>query len=346
MEVESVLAVIGRLPDIVREEAAKCGIDPDQVFERDRTAPVAWVRARVCVRLRELGLSLSQIGRLLGLDHTSVLHNVQRDIGDPPPPKVKKRALISSIINDAVVRQQEKCVQRNAAIVAAYQTGRSLEDVGREFGVTRERVSQILIKMGCEERHGGSMMPRKIAIRKRREAAEERMARKLAARAERNAMICALYQEGKTYNEICAAMGFGGGFIPSVANVVRDAGIINRLPSVIGKVKRRVTAEERQEIARRYSAGDNLFDIARDFDIAVGTVINIAGALGARRPRPPRPQQQTATAQEFAGRLNDLLSRGKSFGDCAAELGCSRSRIAGLVYRAKRRAAANGESHG
>ena len=52
---------------------------------------------------------------------------------------------------------------RNQQIVERYLEGFSLTEVGEEFGITRERVRQILLTKGITQRHGGT---------KRREAHE------------------------------------------------------------------------------------------------------------------------------------------------------------------------------
>ncbi len=44
-----------------------------------------------------------------------------------------------------------KLSERNAAIVARYLEGKTLEQVGQEYGITRERVRQILIQQGVSE---------------------------------------------------------------------------------------------------------------------------------------------------------------------------------------------------
>lgn len=45
--------------------------------------------------------------------------------------------------------------ERDAAIVRLYESGKTLEELGASFDITRERVRQILVRAGCEERHRG-----------------------------------------------------------------------------------------------------------------------------------------------------------------------------------------------
>jgi chromosomal replication initiator protein len=64
---------------IVRDTALAFGIEPASVLSRDRSKPVSEARALVCfVARRCTRMSSSEIGRALGIDHTSVLYAVKR----------------------------------------------------------------------------------------------------------------------------------------------------------------------------------------------------------------------------------------------------------------------------
>lgn len=45
--------------------------------------------------------------------------------------------------------------ERDVEIVRRYQAGETLEGLGLAFGISRERVRQILVREGCAERHRG-----------------------------------------------------------------------------------------------------------------------------------------------------------------------------------------------
>jgi hypothetical protein len=70
---------------IIAKHADPIGVSLEEVFGRNHHARISWVRARVCKELREMGYSLPGIGRALGIDHTSVMHNVRRELPDEAP---------------------------------------------------------------------------------------------------------------------------------------------------------------------------------------------------------------------------------------------------------------------
>jgi len=54
------------------------GLEPGVIMTSDRTAEVSLARACVaCVLFDELELSKMKIGKILGVDHTSVMHSVK-----------------------------------------------------------------------------------------------------------------------------------------------------------------------------------------------------------------------------------------------------------------------------
>ncbi len=52
-------------------------------------------------------------------------------------------------------RKLRQFTERDAAIVRLYENGKTLEELGASFGITRERVRQILVRDGCNVRHRG-----------------------------------------------------------------------------------------------------------------------------------------------------------------------------------------------
>jgi hypothetical protein len=173
-------------------------------------------------------------------------------------------------------------MERNEKICAEYLSGDSLEMVGQRYGMTRERVRQILVKNGHEERHGGFNTERRIAARakafpKALEREERRERRKAQV-----ALARELYNAGETYKAIAERLSHP---ITWVENAIWTTGGPSRNRNV-GKPQHRLTAEHKAEIARRYAAGEAPDLIAADFDIARQVVGQIANSLGAyRRPR-------------------------------------------------------------
>lgn len=64
--------------DIAIEVSAETGIPVADIYGRSRRAPIVRARRMVWQRARSQGLSLPQIGRTTGHDHTTVLHGLRR----------------------------------------------------------------------------------------------------------------------------------------------------------------------------------------------------------------------------------------------------------------------------
>lgn len=64
---------------IVREEAAKAGVDPELVVSRSRYWPAVWVRQDAIWRIyNEMEVSYPRLGLFFGMHHTTVLHSINR----------------------------------------------------------------------------------------------------------------------------------------------------------------------------------------------------------------------------------------------------------------------------
>lgn len=64
----------GEFWSLIVATAAKYHVKPEEVCGRVRTRGVAAARAEVMAAMRATGMTLSEIGRLFGRDHTSVMH--------------------------------------------------------------------------------------------------------------------------------------------------------------------------------------------------------------------------------------------------------------------------------
>lgn len=63
----------------IREACAEGGITYERLMSRDRLPEVVRVRQRLFYEFRQTGMSLPEIGRLFGRDHTTVLHGVNME---------------------------------------------------------------------------------------------------------------------------------------------------------------------------------------------------------------------------------------------------------------------------
>lgn len=67
-------------------------------------------------------------------------------------------------------RDSEKAQKRAEDMARSYRAGQTLEQIGQEYGVTRERVRQILKQHGMAAEDGGSHVKAQVRIREREEA--------------------------------------------------------------------------------------------------------------------------------------------------------------------------------
>lgn len=64
---------------IIDAVAAQTGIPARQIMSRDRDAPTARARQIVMYEARKAGLSYPQIAKVMGRDHTSIIHGVRTE---------------------------------------------------------------------------------------------------------------------------------------------------------------------------------------------------------------------------------------------------------------------------
>ena len=98
---------------------------------------------------------------------------------------------------------------RNTAICAMYESGRTLEEVGAFYGMTRERVRQIIRRAGVPKGPSHVTLAR-VPIRQAAEAKRQSQAEKRFAVAQRRADIIAAYQRGDKLRTIAAEFGVCG----------------------------------------------------------------------------------------------------------------------------------------
>lgn len=98
---------------------------------------------------------------------------------------------------------------RDKHLIAMYQAGHSLGEVGKQYGITCERVRQILVREGIFARHRQGITTREMKDRaaiKWKAAADEKALRK-ATKLWRLTVIALAYGDGYSYQEMVALTG-------------------------------------------------------------------------------------------------------------------------------------------
>lgn len=112
---------------------------------------------------------------------------------------------------------------RNIAIAAQYQGGANCQEVADNFGLSKERVRQILIRMGIDRRRGGfaavSPEQRERALAKALERTKFLARHRLLERdANRNDAVVAAVRAGATYGEAALAFGLTRGAVAGICD--------------------------------------------------------------------------------------------------------------------------------
>jgi lambda repressor-like predicted transcriptional regulator len=156
---------------------------------------------------------------------------------------------------------------RNQEIIAAYCGGETGSEVGARYGITRQRVSQILLRYGVETRHSGS----EEGLAKARERIQALAADGLMDRhPDRNSKIVAAHKAGAGLRKIARDMGLSPGVV---------AGVLHRKGLTTEKLGRGngVPAEIREAAARE--AWASTYQAAADkYGVAASTVFKWANA--------------------------------------------------------------------
>lgn len=171
-EKTSIIIDVGGEDDIIEFFSKSLGASKDEIESSSRRQDIVKVRDLIIYLLREYGeMSYPAIGRLLGSrDHTTVIHsykkiaeNVRKNkslekdlvylISKAKELKERKsnieKVLIPEIFDEIRKRKDKKEIElreiseRNYKILDLYREGLTLENIGRVFNITRERVRQV-----------------------------------------------------------------------------------------------------------------------------------------------------------------------------------------------------------
>jgi len=203
--------------------------------------------------------------------------------------------------------------ERQTKMIAMYQKGHTLQEVGDEFGVTRERVRQIMSKFGVESRSPGRG-PKVI-----------------------DDLTCAsivkMYQEGASQSALIRLFSE----VPAyrVRRILIDNGVTLRQGDDIWYTNpRRIPDEIREEAIKMYQAGASTVAVAQEFGVAQAWVHRFLKTKNLLREskfatRSPR----TIFSYEEKLRMVELYESGLSTIKVAKQLGIKAGTVASIVRR-------------
>ena len=127
------------------------------------------------IALRDRGWTLDRIGRKYGISRQRAFEILRRagidvEIRLPGRPRTKTENPI-----DWDKRRVEKSKARNAKyayIEAEFTQGKTLQEIGTALGITRERVRQIIKKLGLEREDGGAHIKSLLDARYKKQKTE------------------------------------------------------------------------------------------------------------------------------------------------------------------------------
>lgn len=162
------------------------------------------------------------------------------------PATVRRHLVESGIqIRRPGPRGKQLISRRNAEIVQAYTSGKTLLEVAGEHGITRERVRQILVRAGVRERHRG---------------VEERDAR--------HAAMATAYINGATIEDLARAFGLSLGTVTAIVRGHPLSSDFYKKNSTRGARTRSLAPA----MAEAYRLGATIHEIAERFDFSPMTV--------------------------------------------------------------------------
>lgn len=202
----------------------------------------------------------------------------------------------------------------------------SLEQVGQRYGITRERVRQLLVEIGFHERNfnrwenkirvedyvvvchicGGQYLPSKELYRRlgakvnefrkksgylssrehARAMGHPDQSRYTAADWERDKAIAADYRDGAQNAEILRKYGLKRN-VPMIYNAIRRVGVPRKNMN-LGR-RAYITEQDKDQIVKLHQEGWYPSDLGRRFDVTGGRIVQILRARNAFIPRAGRP---------------------------------------------------------
>ncbi len=236
---------------------------------------------------------------------------------------------------------QEELDARNKDIIETYLSGQPLGVLGDRYSLSRERVRQILVKNGVTKRHGGINSKRRVAAREHREVRAKVQEVRRAKQRALDMEVRALYDAKIPFKEMSEIMEqrygrpIGHG---SLLQRLRRTGGLNRNRSG-GRPKRKLSPEEVQGVLAAYAANENVDDIAERYDIAAGTVRQMANLhkvhrSAERRGRKPSNTGQSILSDEQKVEIGKRFARYEPADEIARDYGIAVSYVGTVAKKA------------
>jgi DNA-binding CsgD family transcriptional regulator len=170
---------------------------------------------------------------------------------------------------------------RDLQIAAAYRSGKTMAATGAMFGITRERVRQILAKVSEPSRRT-TRFPSAVGDK-----------------------VARLYKRGETIDAAAKAVGVSAF---TARNMLVERGI-ERLPGVSAAYRRASTRKRQESMVRLYRQGKTFKELAQTFGTSTTSVQRVLDRLGVERRR-RRGRPRTISSNDDLSRVDQQITEG------------------------------------
>lgn len=201
-------------------------------------------------------------------------------------------------------------------VVRLYESGLSMEAVGREFDVSATKIFTVLASEGVERRSQGSYTGNRGATKK--------------IHPHQHAEIVRLYESGMSLTAI--GERFRVSMMP-ISRVLREEGVVVRKPGEIrGKPPSVLEPSQYEEIIHLYGLGLSMREVGEKFGVTPMPIRNVLYSHGVKIRRKGWTKQLDSYAERDA-RVVESYKTGKSMEDVGRQFGISRERVRQVLRR-------------
>ena len=265
----------------------RCGHSPYRVRRMillhnetsDRPIDFKKERMRRILELIRAGLTIEQVAVALGVTRSTIMNYITRyRRSGKRLPKISKKAhkkddhKLANLEGISIAIKEGPIWERRKTIAELYRQGMTLEAIGRQYGITRERIRQIIHRFNQLAGNPVSIRPR--------------VSPKVLERREQVVELC---RAGKTTRQIAEILGIR-------QELARwDIIVYNRTAQCPIKFQnvdpRRIADDIREKIIQERQKGATQLSLAKQFGVVQGTIFKILKAAGLTRPRRSAPKK-------------------------------------------------------